>query len=153
MKIETIKLPAFFIAGIAIRTINKDGRAAKDIGHLWQRFTEENLAEKLDEREGTEVYCVYTAYEGDHNDYYTAILGCKVSAIAYLPDGFTGKAIPASTYNVYTGDGEFPASVANAWQYIWANVSQRLYSADFDVYDMVGKSFEQIESKVYLAVD
>jgi predicted transcriptional regulator YdeE len=32
--------------------------------------------------------------ESDHNDFYTAILGCKTTSIEYLPEGFTGKAIP-----------------------------------------------------------
>jgi predicted transcriptional regulator YdeE len=55
---ETENLPIFYIAGIAVRTINKDGQAANDIGSLWQRFTEENLAEKLEDQEGAELDCV-----------------------------------------------------------------------------------------------
>lgn len=152
MTIETQELPMFFIAGIAIRTINKEGHADKDIGGLWQRFTSENLAEKLAEKEGSELYCVYTEYAGDHTDYYTAILGCKVASIAYLPDGFTGKAIPAGKYKVYTPEGDFPASVAATWQHIWNTAQARLYTADFDVYDVGGKDFNQIGAKVYVAV-
>jgi hypothetical protein len=29
-----------------------------NIGSLWQRFTEENLAEKLEDQEGAELHCV-----------------------------------------------------------------------------------------------
>jgi hypothetical protein len=40
--------------------------------------------------------------EDCHNDFYTAILGCKTTSIEYLPEGFTGKAIPAGKYAVFT---------------------------------------------------
>lgn len=153
MNFETVELPMFFVAGISVRTINKEGHADKDIGGLWQRFTQENLADKLEDKEGSELYCVYTDYESGHTDYYTAILGCKVSSIAYLPEGFTGKAIPASKYHVYTPEGKFPANIAATWQHIWATAEERIYTADFDKYDVAGKSFEDIESKVYVAVD
>lgn len=150
---EIENLPMFYIAGLSVRTINKDGQAANDIGSLWQRFTQENLSEKLDEREGNELYCVYTDYESDHNDYYTAILGCKVTSIEYLPEGFTGKAIPASKYAVFTPVGKFPANIGATWQYIWQSDLRRTYTVDFDVYDTTDKAFEDIESKVYVAVD
>jgi hypothetical protein len=74
MSHKTIELPMFFVAGISVRTINQDGHADKDIGGLWQKFTQEKLADKLEDKEGEELYCVYTNYEGDHTGYYTAIL-------------------------------------------------------------------------------
>jgi predicted transcriptional regulator YdeE len=84
-----------------------------------------NMAEKLEDREGNELYCVYTDYESDHNDYYVAILGCKVSSIEYLPEGFTGKAIPASKYMVFTPVGKFPANIGATWQHIWQSGIER----------------------------
>ncbi|MCQ6957393.1 GyrI-like domain-containing protein [Mucilaginibacter aquariorum] len=150
---EIKDLPMFYVAGLSVRTINKNGQASRDIGSLWQTFTQNNMAEKLEDREGNELYCVYTDYESDHNDYYVAILGCKVSSIEYLPEGFTGKAIPASKYMVFTPVGKFPANIAATWQHIWQSGIERKYTADFDVYDVTGKAFEDIESKVYVAVD
>lgn len=152
MNYETTSLPMFYVAGISIRTINKNGQAGQDIGALWQQFTQGNLADKLDDKEGSELYCVYTDYESDHNDYYTAILGCKVSSIEYLPGGFVGKAIPAGKYRVYSSEGKFPESVGATWQYIWQSEINRIYTADFDVYDL-SKGFENAGAKIYVAVD
>ncbi|MES2266098.1 MAG: GyrI-like domain-containing protein [Bacteroidota bacterium] len=152
MNYETTSLPMFYVAGLSIRTINKDGQAGQDIGALWQQFTQGNLSDKLEEKEGNELYCVYTDYESDHNDYYTAILGCKVSSIEYLPDGFVGKAIPAAKYRVYTPEGKFPESVGVTWQHIWQSEMNRIYTSDFDVYDLTN-GFENAEAKIYVAVD
>lgn len=153
MNYETTNLPMFYVAGISIRTINKDGQAGQDIGALWQQFTQGSFADKLEDKEGSELYCVYTDYESDHNDYYTAILGCKVTSIEYLPEGFVGKAIPAAKYAVFTPAGKFPANIGETWQYIWQSDLQRTYTVDFDVYDTADKAFEDIEAKVYVAVD
>jgi predicted transcriptional regulator YdeE len=49
MNYETTNLPMFYIAGLAVRTINRGGQAAQDIGALWQQFTEGNFADKLEE--------------------------------------------------------------------------------------------------------
>ena len=153
MQNEIENLPMFFVAGIAVRTINKDGQAAKDIGALWQQLMQGNVAKQLEDyKEGNEVYCVYTDYESDHNDYYTALLGYKVSAIEYLPDGLTGKAIPASKYEVFTANGEFPANIGATWQHIWQANIDRLYTADFDLYHLQEK-FEDTEFKIYVAVN
>lgn len=153
MKYETTNLPMFYIAGISIRTINKDGQAGQDIGALWQQFTQGNFADKLEDKEGNELYCVYTDYESDHNDYYTAILGCKVTSIEYLPEGFVGKAIPAAKYRVYDPKGKFPESIGATWQHIWQDEINRTYTSDFDVYNLNEKGFEHTEFKVYVAVD
>ncbi|MBD1394772.1 GyrI-like domain-containing protein [Mucilaginibacter glaciei] len=152
MQNETEYLPMFFVAGLAVRTLNKDGQAGKDIGQLWQKLMQPAIADKLHKKEGNEVYCVYTDYESDHTDYYTAILGYKVSSIAYLPEGFIGKAIPASKYEVFTADGEFPANIGATWQHIWQSNLNRTYTADFDVYQLKEK-FEDTEFKIYVAVD
>src|SRR4051812_3983862 len=120
-------LPMFFVAGLSVRTINKDGQASNDIGGLWQTFTKGNMADKLGYKEGNEIYCVYTDYESDHTGFYTAILGCKVSAIEHLPEGFAAKAIPAGKYIVFTPRGKFPASITATWRYIWQGDIARKY--------------------------
>lgn len=153
MNYEVKNLSQFYVAGISIRTINKGGQAGQDIGALWQQFIQGNLADKLEEKEGAELYCVYTDYESDHNDYYTAILGCKVSSIEYLPEGFVGKAIAAGKYRVYAPEGKMPQSVGDAWQHIWQADINRTYTSDFDVYDTNNEQFEDIDVKVYVAVD
>ena len=152
MQNETDQLPMFFVAGLAVRTLNKDGQAGKDIGRLWQSLMQPGVADKLNEKEGNEVYCVYTDYESDYTGYYTAILGYKVSSIEYLPEGFTGKAIAASKYEVFTADGEFPTNIGATWQHIWQTDLNRTYTADFDVYELKEK-FEDTEFKIYVAID
>ena len=145
-------LPMFFVAGLSVRTINKDGRAAADIGALWQKLTDGNLGDKLEDKESNELYCIYTDYESDHTDYYTAILGYKVASIEYLPEGFIGKAVPASKYAVFTSEGEFPANIATTWQQIWQSDLQRKYTADFDVYTL-NERFEDTDFEIYVAID
>ncbi|MFD0794447.1 GyrI-like domain-containing protein [Mucilaginibacter litoreus] len=119
MKEEVENLPAFFVAGLKVQTINRDGQAMKDIAQLWHRLMSEDIAGKLGDREGNEVYCVYTDYESDHQDYYNVILGYKVSSIEYLSEGITGKAIPAAKYKVFSEEkGIFPQNIGDVWQYI-----------------------------------
>ncbi|HJP64383.1 MAG TPA: effector binding domain-containing protein, partial [Mucilaginibacter sp.] len=52
----------FYIAGIAVKTINKNDRSSQDIGSLWERFMSENIMEKIPGKLSDDIYCVYTDY-------------------------------------------------------------------------------------------
>jgi len=151
-KTELLSEDQFHLLGIAVRTINTDGQAEKDIGGLWTRFTTENLLQQIAGRVSDDVYCVYTDYETDSTGPYTAVLGCKVNAPDNVPDGFIAVTIPADTYQVYYLEGSFPASISNAWQHIWTSGIERKYTADFDFYKANPKSFEETEARIYLAI-
>ena len=133
METDKLTLGEFLIAGISVRTIN-NGQAGIDIKNLWDRFYKEDIAASVHNKLSSDVYCVYTDYAGDHNDYYTAMLGYKVSSIAVLPHGIAGCVIPASAYKVYESKGDLPHSVLATWKAIWDGGLPRKYAADFDVY-------------------
>ena len=48
MSFESIEGPGIFIAGIAVRTTNQDGKSEADIGGLWTKFTTENMAGQIE---------------------------------------------------------------------------------------------------------
>jgi predicted transcriptional regulator YdeE len=151
VKTEILTQPPFFVAGIAVRTIN-NGQAGKDIKALWDRFFAENILSKIDHKVSGDIYNVYTDYENDYTGYYTAILGCKVSTLVGLKDGFTGVTIPADKYKVHSLGGKGFHKVIDAWQEIWNTETNRKYTVDFDVYTPNYKSFEDSEVKIFVGI-
>ena len=149
---EIIEQSAFYLTGVSVRTINQNGQSKKDIMALWTRFMTDNLVQQIKDRVSDDIYCVYTDYEGDHLDFYTAVLGCRVNSLVHIPEGFTGINIPAGKYQVYSLAGKFPENVRLAWQEIWDTNVGRKYTADFDLYSAGAKSFEETEVKIYLAI-
>jgi predicted transcriptional regulator YdeE len=148
---ERLNIPQFFVAGIAVKTTNQDGRSQKDIGDLWTKFTTENLALQIEGKLSDDIYCVYTDYESDHTGWYTAVLGCRVTDHDISSSFFTAL-IPAGNYHIYKPEGKFPENVSNTWRQIWQTDIDRKYSADYDRYKAGAKSFEETEVEVYLAV-
>lgn len=134
MNYENVTAEKFTIAGIAVRTINKDGRSQQDIGELWNRFTSQNIFAQIPDKESNDIYCMYTDYESDFTGEYTTILGCKVTSCDRLPEGFVTKEIPKITYKHYKATGEIPFCVGKVWNDIWQSGVERKYIADFDVY-------------------
>ena len=146
-KFTVQNLEAFNVIGISVRTSNKDGNARKDIGALWKKFMSEGLMNNIPSIDSDEIYCVYTDYESDANGLYNAIIGCKVKDLNNIPEGFTGKKIPAASYHVYSSSGELNVTVPETWQLIWSTEHERAYLADFDVYgkDGVVKTFVTVQ--------
>ena len=77
---EKVKIEPFKLIGISLRTTNENGKAAKEIGELWEKFLNENISDAIPNKVDNTVYSLYTDYEGDYTKPYTAILGCPVNS-------------------------------------------------------------------------
>jgi predicted transcriptional regulator YdeE len=152
MTYETIELEKFNIIGISVRTTNQNGQSQKDIGELWGKFMGQGLAAKIPDKESHDIYCMYTDYESDANGPYTTILGCKVSSLENIPEGFTGRTIPTTRYHMYRTKGNIPDCVVQVWQHIWESPIKRKYVADFEVYGEKAVNPENAEVHTYLSV-
>jgi len=141
----------FYIAGIAIKTINKNDQSSKDIGGLWTRFMSENIREKIPGKLSDDIYCVYTDYESDHTDWYRAVIGCRIDE-PRINTGLFMALVPEGNYRRYKPEGEFPDCVAHTWRHIWQDGCERKYIADYDLYKAGAKSFEETEAENYVGV-
>lgn len=146
---EQVNHPGIFVAGIAARTTNEDGKAQIDIGNLWTKFISENIAGQFQARVSDDIYCVYTDYENDHTGWYTAVLGCQIAGPEDSEGMFTAL-IPKGTYRVYKPVGKFPDSVSDAWREIWRDCSSRSYIADYDLYKAGAESFADTKTEIYV---
>lgn len=151
MRYELAEKDSFYVAGISVRTVNKDDRSMKDIGSLWERFMSENMSAQISNKISDDIYCVYTDYDGDHADWYTAVIGYKV-ADTHVDNELFLALVPEGSYRVYKPQGEFPDCVANTWQHIWQCNADRKYIADYDLYKAGANSFAETETEVYLGV-
>lgn len=155
MEFKTIKLPAFTVVGIAVRT-NNNTTGQQDIGQLWGQFMSENIAASIPNKVSDEIYSVYTDYESDFNGDYTTIIGCKVSDIDLeeMPEGMVVKDIPETTYQVYEAKGAIPQCVGEAWMKIWQADSEikRAYVADFDIYGEGAQNPADAQVDIYLSI-
>src|SRR5690349_19105669 len=120
---DLIHLEPFYITGLAVRTSNKDGRAASDIGTLWSRLFAENIAGKITNKASDDLYCLYTDYESDHSGAYSTILGYKVNSPSHQPENLVVKDIPGGNYKVYISSGKLPECIAATWNHIWATAT------------------------------
>ncbi|MFI5138166.1 MAG: GyrI-like domain-containing protein [Sphingobacteriales bacterium] len=151
-KTEIIEQPAFYLVGLTVRTSNQNGQSQKDIGGLWALIMQNNLLLKIEDKVSDDTYSLYTDYETDYTGFYTTVIGCKVSSLDKIPEGFTGMTIAAGKYEVYDLSGKFPENVHAAWQEIWNSNIKRAYTADFDQYCANAKSFEETKVKIWVAI-
>ncbi|MFN8399628.1 MAG: GyrI-like domain-containing protein [Anaerolineales bacterium] len=147
---ETLDLK---IIGIAIRTINREGRSAQDLGKLWEQFYSENLLEKILNKLSNDVYSIYTDYKSDYTDEYTAIIGVQVSSLDTIPSGLIGRHFPTETFEVFTAQGPMPQAVMDAWLNIWQRDHElgRKYTYDFELYGERSQNGANSEVPIYLA--
>ena len=150
---ENIKLEAFTVVGIAVKTTNKNGQSAADIGALWQKFMGEGILEKIPHKIDYSIYSIYTDYEGDYTKPYTTVLGCKVSDATNVPEGMVAVGVNASDYSKYSAKGNLnEAVVYNAWTEIWNQDLNRSYKADFEVYGEKARDPENAEVEIFIGL-
>ena len=87
----TIDVKEFFITGISVKTTNQNGRSQKEIGELWQKFFAENISSQIPNKVTDDIYCVYTDYGNNSEEFYLTILGCRVHSKNNIPGGLICK--------------------------------------------------------------
>ncbi|MEM8907859.1 MAG: effector binding domain-containing protein, partial [Bacteroidota bacterium] len=148
---QTVSIPSFYVIGIATRTINEHQQAEQALAILWQRFFSEGVLEKIPNKTNQTVYALYTDYESDYTQAYTAILGCQVSTIESIPDGMEAKLIEGGTYRKFLSKGDLTqGAVGQTWQQIWQSDLLRKYSADFEVYGEKARNPKDAEVEIFV---
>jgi predicted transcriptional regulator YdeE len=146
-------IDTFHIIGISVRTSNENGQAANDIPALWNRFFEEDIPSKIQNKISEDLYCLYTDYEKDHTKPYTTLLGYKVKDLDAVPEGLTGATVSGKTFELVTATGKLnEGAVFKAWTKIWNSSLDRAYSGDFEVYGPKSQDPENAEVDIYIAL-
>ena len=150
---KNTKKEGFKIIGISVRTTNENGQAGKDIGELWGRFMAEGIAEKIPNKVNTEIYSIYTEYEGDYTKPYTTILGCRVENVDTVPEGMVAKSFEQSNYAQFTSKGDLTkGAVYEEWLKIWPLDLDRKYIADFEIYGEKAQNPMDAEVDIFVGI-
>ena len=151
---ELTQLESFNVIGIAVKTDNNDPvKLSNDMQNLWNKFTSENIISQIPGKVSSNVYCIYTEYEGDYTKPYLALLGCKVDNLEVVPAGLVGKKFNSGSYNKYTAKGNLLQGIVyEKWKYIWSSDIARTYIADFEVYGEKSQNLENVEVDIFIGV-
>jgi predicted transcriptional regulator YdeE len=159
MSPKVVQQPGFTVIGIAARTSNaKEITADGVIGKQWARFFQDGVIAKIPNKAGQSIVAVYTDYASDHNGEYTYVLGAKVTSDADVPSEMVAKKIPSGKYAVFTtGKGPGPKVVPEAWMKInslpkTAVGGDRMYRADFEVYDERAADPQNLQADIYVGI-
>ena len=146
---DIVQIEEKIIRGISVRTKNSDemNPETAKIGQLYHKFDQDIT---VNYKEGARVYGVYYGYESDETGEFTVLAGSDRAESEKVP--LEQVTIPAGKYLVFSGRGEMPQVVIDAWGQIWEYFSgsdtphKRAFTTDFENY----KSPNEVE--VYIAI-
>lgn len=151
---QNVKMPAFTLIGISIRTTNENNQATQEIAALWQRFLSENLIHEIPNKVDNTIYSLYTDYESDHTKPYTALLGCKVLSDENVPEGMISKTFKESNYVKTSAKGDIMQDlIVNHWSKIFDMNLDRSFQADFEVFGKKAQNPSDAEVDFYVGVN
>ena len=136
------KIPAFRVAGIAVRTRNSDemNPDTSRIDGLGDRFFSESWEHKLP-RPGADgrIFGVYSAYESNEHGAFDVTAGVAAPEGSDIVGGAATIAIEAGDYLVFHGQGSMPQMVIEAWGQVWRYFGdnphiKRRFTTDFEAY-------------------
>ena len=154
LTMQKVTIEPFKLIGISIRTSNENGKVAKEMAELWEKFMRDNMLEKIPHKIDATVYSLYTDYEGDHTKPYTAILGCKVSTLKDIPENMIGKSFEGGNYIKTSAKGDLMKGlVVNKWAEIWDMDLDRAFTADFEVFGEKAQNPSNAEIDFLVAIN
>lgn len=153
MKYEIVELEEKVVAGIKIKTTNKDGKAVQDIGITWQKLFADGIYEKMTNKVNSKTIGLYTEYEGDYTKPYTFIAGAEVSQELQTGEELKSIIVPKGKYAKFIITGDVQNSVGQAWQEIWNMDLKRKYTCDFEEYQNNSEDMQKQEIHIYIALE
>lgn len=142
---EKIKMGSLMLAGITIRTTNKNemNPATAKIGSTVNTYWQQQISSQIKDRINPGVtFLAYTDYESDEHGEYTFFIGEAVHSFENQNGAaLTQLVIPEGDYQKFTTTaGKIPEVVINSWQKIWQMTQsdfegKRRYHTDFEIYD------------------
>ncbi len=148
-------IESFHIIGITVKTSNENGQSGTDIPKLWEKFMGQQTMTQIPNKISSDIYCIYTNYEGDHTKPYTTLLGCKVNSLEEIPSGMEGMTFPAANYQKFQTKGDLTTGIVyQEWMNIWNNIDQksRTFSADFEIYGERAQNPMDAEVDIFVGV-
>ena len=156
---KMVEHDGFTVVGVSARTSNAREMTANGvIGKQWGRLMQEGLVEKIPNKAESNIVAVYTDYASDHNGDYTFVLGARVTSDADVPAGMVAKKVPAGRYAMFTSEkGAAPKVVPELWMKInslppHAVGADRVYRADFEIYDQRAMDPGNMQMDVYVGI-
>jgi predicted transcriptional regulator YdeE len=159
MNPRIVNQDGFTVIGIAARTSNtKEMTPEGVIGKQWARFFQEDLLKKIPNKRDQSLVAVYTDYASDHNGEYTFLLGARVTSEQDVPPGMDAKKIPGGKFAVFTSaKGPGARVVPEVWRKInslpkSSPGGDRLYRADYELYDQRSADPQNLEVDLYVGI-
>lgn len=149
---EAIRISAFSVTGIAVRTCNRDEMdpAIARIGNLWDRFFSQSWERQLPSRgHDGRIFGIYSAYESNEHGAFDVTAGVAMAegagaAAGAIPDGARRVDVQAGDYLVFSGQGSMPQMVIDTWGRVWRYFAEnpqvrRRFGTDFESYEGADK--------------
>ena len=135
------------IAGLKVRTTNKDGKSAQDLYQIWNKFMEKDFIESIQKIAKNSInYAVYTNYEKDFFEgNYDVYVGRETEN---SENNFENILVDWEKFEIFEFEYTSPESVFDAWKTIWENKSlNRTYTYDIEEY------YEEGKFRIYISVN
>lgn len=153
MKYEIVELEEKVVAGIKIKTTNKEGKAVHDIGITWQKLFANEIYKEIQNKVNNKTIGLYTEYEGDYTKPYIFLAGAEVSQSGESNKEIVNKVISKGKYAKFVITGDVQKSVGQAWQEIWNMDLKRKYTCDFEEYQNNSEDMQKQEIHIYIAIE
>jgi CubicO group peptidase (beta-lactamase class C family)/predicted transcriptional regulator YdeE len=156
---RVVQQDGFTVVGISARTANAREMTPQGvIGPMWGRLFQEGILQKIPNKADPRIVAVYTDYASDHNGEYTYVLGARVTSDANVPEGMVARKVPPGKYAMFTSEkGLAPQVVPALWMKInslpqGAVGADRVYGADFEIYDERAIDPQNLQMDVYVGI-
>jgi predicted transcriptional regulator YdeE len=156
---KVVNESGFTIVGIEARTsYAKESSPDGIIGKQWGRVMSEGILNKIPDKANSNIFAVYTEYDGDYKGGYTFLIGAKVKSDSKIPADMVSRKIPAGRFAIFiTEKGPVEQVVPSAWKNIWAIPltsagGDRAYKADYEVYDQRASDPKNSQIEIHIGI-
>ncbi len=132
----------FTVVGFSLVTTTEQAMKENSIGHLWVKFHQSGLAEKLPALTSKSIFAVYSDYENQHFGRYRLTIGYAVENTESIPEGCEVVEVVAGHYHVFQRAAIRFKTLWRPGKQVWnrdAKAFPRAYQTDMEEYQEDGQ--------------
>ena len=129
-----------------------------EIGKLWQKVMQGNLAAQIPNRTDSALIVVYSGYASDEKGDFNYLLGARVSSVDQLPVGNdVQKTCARPLHDIITDQGPLVELLQAEWKKIWAMPPEqmggkRAFLTDYEVYDQRSADQKHAQIEIHIGL-
>jgi predicted enzyme related to lactoylglutathione lyase/predicted transcriptional regulator YdeE len=152
LKYKVFDAPQQNFIGISTALSGDSTTDEATLNKLWKYFLENDISSVIQGINDERVYCVFSEYDSEIENYASLIIGYRVDEIREVYQGLESLSIPSTSYAVFEGGSQHEKFISETWDKVVNSDMELFDKSALEVYTL-DNNYEIIRAELRISLN